>query len=51
MKDVMIEQLKKELEKNIIQIVEFKEKEAGNASKINSLEQTVAQLTEKLSKK
>lgn len=37
MKDIMIEQLKKELEKNLEQVVMAKEKEAQMASVINAL--------------
>ena len=39
MKDVMIEQLKKELEKNIEQVVLAKEQEANMATQINNLQQ------------
>lgn len=37
MKDIMIDQLKKEIEKNMVQLVESKEKEAQMAAVINAL--------------
>ena len=37
MKDIMIEQLKKEIEKNLAQLMEAKEQEAKMASTINQM--------------
>ena len=37
MKEIMIEQLKKELEKNLMVVVEAKEKEALMAQQVNSM--------------